>query len=84
MHHSTGHHHHAGDMDWTAMKAPLELEGETLLPYVTEAAGTAAELCRQDGVEVRRILDVGSGPGIAACELARRFPAATVVAADGS
>ena len=84
MHHSTGHHHHAGDMDWTAMTAQLELEGETLLPYVTEAAGPAAELCRQDGVAVRRILDVGSGPGIAACELARRFPAATVVAADGS
>jgi SAM-dependent methyltransferase len=37
-----------------------------------------------DSVEVRRILDIGSGPGVAACELAQHFPSATVVAADGA
>lgn len=84
MDHSPGHHHHAGEIDWAAMAAHLELQGEVLLPYVTETAVSAAELCRQSGVEVRRILDVGSGPGVGACELARHFPAATVVAADGS
>lgn len=66
------------------MAAQLELEGEILLPYVIETAARVADLCRQDGIEVRRILDVGSGPGVATCELARHFPSATVVAADGS
>ncbi len=79
-----GHGRHSGEIDWTVMAAQLELEGGVLLPYVTETAAVAAELCRQDGVEVRRILDVGSGPGVAACELARYFDSATVVAADGS
>jgi SAM-dependent methyltransferase len=66
------------------MAAHLELEAEVLLPYVTETAASAAEICRQDGIEVRRILDIGSGPGVAACELARYFGSATVVAVDGS
>ncbi len=66
------------------MAAQLTLEAEVLLPYVTETARSVAEMCRQDGITVRRILDVGSGPGVAACELAQRFPSAEVVAADGS
>jgi len=82
--HSEGHGHHTGDIDWTAMAAQLELEGEVLLPYVTETAARVADLCRQDGIEVQRILDVGSGPGVATSELARHFASATVVAADGS
>lgn len=41
-------------------------------------------LCRQNWAEVRRIFDVGSGPGVAACELARHFASATVAAVDGS
>jgi SAM-dependent methyltransferase len=44
----------------------------------------AASVCREAGIAVRRILDIGSGPGVIACELARQFPAATVVAADGA
>jgi len=66
------------------MAAHLELDGEILLPYVTETAARVADLCRQDGIAVRRILDIGSGPGVATCELARRFPLATVVGTDGS
>lgn len=66
------------------MAAQLELEGGVLLPLVHESASTVAELCRQDGLEVRRILDVGSGPGVTACELARHFTSATVIAADGA
>jgi SAM-dependent methyltransferase len=84
MDHSTHHGRHAAEIDWTAMAAQLELEAEVLLPYVTETAARVADLCRQDGIEVRRILDIGSGPGVAACELARHFPSATVVASDGS
>ena len=84
MDHSTHHGRHAAEIDWTAMAAQLELEAEVLLPYVIETAARVADLCRQDGIEVRRILDVGSGPGVATCELARHFPSATAVAADGS
>ncbi|MGH2447447.1 MAG: class I SAM-dependent methyltransferase [Chloroflexota bacterium] len=72
------------DIDWAAMAANLELEAEMMLPYVTEAADAAAGVCREAGITVRRILDIGSGPGVMACELARRFPAATVIAADGA
>jgi ubiquinone/menaquinone biosynthesis C-methylase UbiE len=33
---------------------------------------------------VRTVLDIGSGPGVGTCELARRFPLATVIAVDSS
>jgi SAM-dependent methyltransferase len=79
-----GHGHHTDDIDWTAMAAQLELEAQVLLPYVVETAARVADLCRQDGIQVRRVLDVGSGPGVATCELARQFASATVVGADGS
>jgi ribosomal protein RSM22 (predicted rRNA methylase) len=74
--HSAHHHGHGADEDWAAQAAKLEIEAQVLLPYVTEVASWAAELCRRDGVQVRRILDVGSGPGVIACELARCFPSA--------
>jgi len=86
MGHDAHHHHHhdSVEIDWVAMAAQLELEAEVMLPFVTETAVTAAELCRQDGLAVQRILDVGSGPGVVACELATRFPLATVIAADAT
>lgn len=84
MDHSADHGHHTEDFDWPSMVAQVELEGEVLLPQVTETASWVAEMCRRDGFEVRRILDVGSGPGVGSCELARCFAPATVVAADGS
>jgi SAM-dependent methyltransferase len=66
----TDHH------DWAAMADYLVLNAETYEPYYAQAfAGMAAP---------RRILDIGSGPGVLACHLARRFPAAEVVAVDGS
>jgi SAM-dependent methyltransferase len=84
MDHSPGHAHHTGDIDWAAMAAHLELQADVLLPYVSETVESAAQLCRRDGLEVRCIIDIGSGPGVATCELARVFALATVVAADGS
>ncbi len=78
------HHHHDTDIDWNDMAMNLEREAEMMLPYVTEVAEVAASVCREMGITVRRILDIGSGPGVMACELARRFPGATVVAADGT
>lgn len=77
-------HAHAQDLDWATMVTHAELEGEVFLPFTGEATAALADVAARDGLEVRRILDVGSGPGVGTCALAQRFTAATVVAADGS
>lgn len=86
-HGSDGHHHghvHLGEADWEALAAHAELEGELLLAFVTDSAHWIAELRGPDAPPVRRVLDIGSGPGVGTCELARLFPDAHVVAVDGS
>jgi SAM-dependent methyltransferase len=70
--------HHDDDFDWAAMADALEAQGETYRPYVEGAIEHFAQLTP------KRILDVGSGPGVAACLLAQRFPDAEVVAVDGT
>ena len=60
-----------------------ELEGELFVDFVTDTALRIAELRGRNAV-VRRIADVGCGPGVGTCELARRFPDASVVAVDSS
>src|SRR5919202_2724723 len=77
-----GHHHHPPDLDWAAMVEFAELEGEVLTPFLAVAMSLLGDLT--GGREVRRILDIGSGPGVATCVLAEEFPSARVVAADGS
>jgi ubiquinone/menaquinone biosynthesis C-methylase UbiE len=77
-------HVHADDADWASEVARIELEGEVLLAFVTGTAAWITELRGPGAPPVRRILDVGSGPGVAACELARQFPEARIVAVDGS
>lgn len=66
------------DFDWAAMAELLEIEGETDAPYVRQA------LDELTGSAPRRVLDIGSGPGVAACRMAAVFPEAEVVAVDGS
>lgn len=68
------------DHDWDALADMLEGEAETMRPYID---GAAAWLRERTG-EVRRVLDVGSGPGVMAVLLAQTFPDAEVVAVDGS
>ncbi|QMV21847.1 methyltransferase domain-containing protein [Streptomyces sp. SCUT-3] len=68
----------ADDFDWAAMADLLELEGETHSPYVRQA------LAELEHLDPRRVLDVGSGPGVAACRTASVFPRAEVTAVDGS
>ncbi|MFE6049748.1 class I SAM-dependent methyltransferase [Kitasatospora sp. NPDC056446] len=87
--HGTGHGHHhnhgdvpAADFDWDALAAHLEHEADLRAGAVTEAARWLAGL-HGDGA-VRRVLDVGSGPGVIAGLLADVFPAAEVVAVDQS
>lgn len=67
------------DFDWAAMADLLEREGETNAPYVEQAV---AVLSGQ--IKPKRILDIGSGPGVAACYFAAAFPEAEVIAVDGS
>ncbi|MFD4659950.1 class I SAM-dependent methyltransferase [Kitasatospora sp. NPDC058444] len=83
--HSHGHAHGhvpAADLDWDALAAHLELEADLRAGAVTEAGRWLLGL-RGEG-EVRRVLDVGSGPGVIAGLLAEVFPAAEVVAVDQS
>lgn len=69
---------------WAASAAHAELEGEVLLAFVTDTASEVAGLRGPDAPPVRRVLDIGSGPGVGTCELARRFPDAHVTAVDAS
>ncbi|MER6360129.1 methyltransferase domain-containing protein [Kitasatospora sp. NPDC001527] len=84
-HHTHDHAHHHGqdaEFDWDALAVHLEREAELQAPAVTGAARWLGGLL--DGTPVRRVLDVGSGPGVIAGLLADAFPAAEVVAVDQS
>ncbi len=64
------------------MAAFAELEAEVFAGLFADGISLLAELCQ--GVEVRRVLDIGCGPGVGTCYLAEGFPSASVVAVDGS
>ncbi|MEU4119339.1 class I SAM-dependent methyltransferase [Kitasatospora sp. NPDC028055] len=84
-HQQHGHGHGqvpAADLDWDALAAHLEREADLRADAVTAAGQWLAGLAG-DGT-VRRILDVGAGPGVIAQQLAAVFPAAEVVAVDRS
>ena len=81
------HHHrhvHLDEAHWREWADQTEREGELLLAFVTAAARWVADLRGPDAPTVRRVIDIGSGPGVGTCELARRFPDAHVVALDSS
>ncbi|WP_285508627.1 class I SAM-dependent methyltransferase [Actinokineospora sp. NBRC 105648] len=74
--HGSGHHH--TDLDWEVMAAWLEDSGDLHLPVLRQVAARL----RRPGV--RRVLDIGSGPGVMTGVLAETFPDAEVVAVDGA
>ncbi|MFV2196625.1 class I SAM-dependent methyltransferase [Nocardiopsis sp. LOL_012] len=82
--HGAPEHHHHGGADWDAMSTHLELEARLHRPYLEAAADWMGGLLGVGDAPVRRLLDVGSGPGVATCLLARRFPSAEAVAVDQS
>jgi SAM-dependent methyltransferase len=83
--HAHRHRHvHIDEHDWRDFAAQTELEGEVLLAYVTGTVGWVTELRGPDAPPVRRVLDIGCGPGVGTCELARLFPDAHVLAVDSS
>ncbi|MFJ4742730.1 class I SAM-dependent methyltransferase [Streptomyces sp. NPDC088775] len=81
-HTAHGHPQAAGDIDWDVMGPMLEQEAEVSRPQYEAAARWIAGL--PSAPKVRRVLDVGSGPGVVTCLLAEVFPEAEVVAVDGT
>ncbi|WP_405746232.1 methyltransferase domain-containing protein [Streptomyces sp. NBC_01525] len=84
--HAPGHHHGDAGMDWEVMGPLLESGAELHSAVFEQAAVWLRTLLTPQDLDrpapVRRILDVGSGPGVATCLLARAFPEAEVVAVD--
>ena len=76
--------HHGHELDWAALGAELERDAELSLDGLDAAIGWIRETLDAPAHAKGRVLDVGSGPGVAACRLARHFPAAEVVAVDGT
>lgn len=80
-------HEHGADphaFDWDAMAAFAEADAEVLTPFLDEAMSALAGAASQGELDVRRILDIGSGPGVSTCRLVQQFDGATAIAADGS
>ncbi|MFI0718223.1 class I SAM-dependent methyltransferase [Streptomyces sp. NPDC021224] len=85
--HGHGHGHgHDTEIDWEAMSDHLVAAGELQLPVLRDVAARLHALIdgTGDGHAVRRVLDVGSGPGVMACVFAEEFADAQAVAVDGS
>ncbi|MFF1506587.1 class I SAM-dependent methyltransferase [Streptomyces sp. NPDC058326] len=81
--HAPGHHHHdPTHVDWNEIAPLLERQAEIASPAYADAAAWLGTLAPAPGV--RRILDVGSGPGVVTGVLAEAFRAAEAVAVDGS
>ena len=80
--HNHNHHHAPGGTDWGELGAHLELEAEILSPYLAQAVWVLQRRAAAGPAAVRRILDVGCGPGVATTALALAFPDANVVALD--
>lgn len=72
------------EADWSELAADTELEGELHLGFLTDTMGWISRLRGPKATPVRRVLDIGSGPGVGTCELAKLFPEADIVAIDGS
>jgi SAM-dependent methyltransferase len=73
-------HHHTDHADWTEQLAMLEQDGQLSEPWLTNAIGWLIELSHPS--YPRRVIDVGAGPGVAACLLATALPEAAVLAYD--
>jgi SAM-dependent methyltransferase len=82
--HEHDHHHAPGDRDWAEFGARLQLEGDVAMPLIADAIERIVMAAVQGNARIDRILDVGSGPGVAAVALAGTFPGAEAVAVDAS
>jgi SAM-dependent methyltransferase len=76
--HGHGHGHSGEDYDWASLGEMLERNAEVHRDFLDQAM----DWLRVQVDEPARVIDVGSGPGVAACALAETFGDAEVVAAD--
>lgn len=76
------HHHDSTHIDWNEQAQLLERGAEVQSPLYRQAADWLRELVPAGGV--RRVLDLGSGPGVITGVLAEAFPYAEVVAVDAT
>ncbi|MFD7085123.1 class I SAM-dependent methyltransferase [Streptomyces sp. NPDC059918] len=81
--HGQGHARHATDVDWEVMATQLENGAELQLPGLRRTAAHLGGLLGPAS-GVRRVLDIGSGPGVMTCVLAEAFTRAETVAVDGT
>ena len=72
------------EAEWAQWAADTEREGEVLISFVTDTVAWIDKFRGPGARTPRRILDIGAGPGVGTCELARLFPEAEVVAVDAS
>jgi SAM-dependent methyltransferase len=82
-HNHSGPGHDHTDVDWEVMADQLENSGDLQLPVLHRTATHLRELLDPER-KVRRILDIGSGPGVMTCVLAEAFPDAEAIAVDGT
>ncbi|WP_329620331.1 class I SAM-dependent methyltransferase [Streptomyces sp. NBC_01255] len=80
--HQPGHDHGSAPLDWNQLASHLERQAEIASSAYAEAAAWLGTLAPVYGV--RRVLDIGSGPGVVTGLLAEAFPAAETVAVDGT
>jgi SAM-dependent methyltransferase len=73
-------HGHTADLDWATLGEQMERGAKLQLLFVEQAV----RWLRTGGADAHRILDVGSGPGVAACVFAGQYPDAEVVAVDSA
>jgi SAM-dependent methyltransferase len=75
-----GHPHGHQHWDWDQRGPDMILHAEASAPMVEQALAWLAGRVP----DATRVLDVGSGPGVAACTLAGMLPNADVLAVDGA
>ncbi|MEU2546159.1 class I SAM-dependent methyltransferase [Streptomyces roseolus] len=80
--HGAPSHGHDTGLDWGRLAPLLEAQAEVAGSAYREAAAWLGTLVPPSGV--RRLLDVGSGPGVITAVLADAFPYAEAVAVDGT
>ncbi|MFD3437791.1 class I SAM-dependent methyltransferase [Streptomyces sp. NPDC058685] len=78
----SSHHHDKSHIDWDEMSPLLERGAELQGPVNRQAVAWLGEQVPAAGV--RRIIDVGSGPGVMSLVLAEAFEYAEVVAVDAT
>lgn len=83
-HRASQSHGHGAAFESDRVAAVIEVEGELSSGLVAEAVTLCAEQFDDGGAQVRRVIDLGCGPGVGTALLVEAFRSATVLVVDGS